>query len=476
MLRSIKLTTIMLSFFGVVALGVGVRQAASTGPQAGPFYSEWSTPVLVPELKNPAADYPTSLSRDGLSLYFYRVNANTREDIYVAHRPDAESSWDVPVKLPSVINTNASDYAAFISLDGHSLYFASDRAGGKGGADLYVSRRANTDDDNAWEPPVNLVEINSPGLDVGPFLFENEETGEKQLYFSSTPFPGGALAVADIYVSVLGPDGFGAPSPVVELNSPAGDNRPCLRRDGREIYIQTNRSGTPSVYVARRASTDQPWSKPVVAFAPGDLGDPSVSFVLTPAMTWDAQTLFIGIWKNGIDNGDTYVTHRKMVSAVNACFHSPQFYLLNLLPMSAKAGNASVVIGGVNYNHPISIGYNLGLIRSVLQGNAFPGLPPSTPLARLNQEFLAAQLSLAMDGDNATYGILQGQLQCYNSLNFFQPILLSNGVKLTYFSTLGDLFEQARLAISENRIDDMDALAGLFDLLNGNDPSGNCHQ
>lgn len=473
MSQNIKFTAIVLTIFGVAALCVGLPHAASTEPQPSLFYSEWSKPVLVPELKVSAADYPTALSQDGLSLYFYRVNANTREDIYVVHRANTASGWGTPVKLPAEINTNASDYAAFITLDGRSLYFASDRAGGKGGADLYVSRRTNTDDDNAWEPPVNLAEVNSPGLDVGPFLFENEETGEKQLYFASAPFPGGALAAADIYLSVLGPNGFGTPTPVVELSSPGGDNRPCLRRDGREFYLQTNRSGVPSVYVARRASTDQPWSTPVVAIAPSDLGDPTVSFVLTPVISWDAQTLFVGIWKNGIDNGDIYVAQREMVTPVNACFRSPQSYLVNLLSVNASVGRTAVYLGGVNYNRPVVVGYNLGLLRAVLQGNAFPGLPPATPFARLNQEFLAAQLSVALAGGTA---VLNGQLQCYRNLGFFPPVVLSNGAKLTPYSTLGDLLEQARLALAENRTADLDALAGLLDQLNGNDPSGVCQQ
>lgn len=163
----------------------------------------------------------------------------------------------------------------------------------------------------------------------------------------------------------------------------------------------------------------------------------------------------------------------------SACFRSPQYYWLNLERLGDRIGNrdASVVIGGVNYNQPISVASNLGLIRVVLQGIAFPGLSPPTPLARLNQEFLAAQLGLALAGDIGSpeaHSVLKGQLQCYGGMVSFRPAILSNGATLTHFSTLGELFEQALLAIRENRATDMDGLVGLFNLLNGTDPSGNC--
>jgi hypothetical protein len=163
----------------------------------------------------------------------------------------------------------------------------------------------------------------------------------------------------------------------------------------------------------------------------------------------------------------------------SACFRSPQYYWLKLEQIGDRIGNrdAAVVIGGVNFNQPISVGENVDLIRHFLQGSAFPGFTPPTPLARLNQEFLAAQLSLALAGGAGSvkaHSALNGQLQCYGGMISFRPAVLSNGGAITHFSTLGYLFDQALLAIRENRTADMDTLAGLFNLLNGNDPSGNC--
>ena len=313
MLRNVKFATVVLMVFGLVVSGVVILLAATNEPQTGPRYSEWSSPVSVPGLNTAAAEYPNSISRDGLSLYFQRINPGTGEDLYVVHRPDSEADWGVPVKLPDGINTSANERAAFISSDGHWLYFASTRPNGMGGSDLYVSWRAHVHDDGDWQPPVNLSAANSPGFDSGPALFEDEESGTTQLYFTSAPYPGGLQAQADIYMSTLGPDGFGPPSPVIELNSPAQDGRPYLRRDGREIFIQSNRFGSLYVYVSTRSSTDQPWSPPVVAISPADLGDPSVDLVATPVLSWDATTLFVGVGRTGIDLGNIFVSSRKKV-------------------------------------------------------------------------------------------------------------------------------------------------------------------
>ena len=294
----------------IVIPGIITLVMAAPGSPAGPRYSEWSVPIRVPGLNTSAAEYPNGISRDGLSLYFQRTSTATGEDLYVVHRPDLESSWGVPIKLPDTINTNANERGAFVSADGHWLIFGSDRPGGFGSNDLYVSWRAQVHDDAAWQPAANLSAVNSVGFDSGPTLFEDEESGTTKLYFNSAPFSGGAQAVADIYVSTLGPTGFGPPSLVVELNSPVQEGRPYLRHDGLEILFQSNRSGPPSIWSSTRSSTTDSWAPPALTIAPADLGDPKVTGVTTPTLSWDRTTLFIGVVRPGIDMGDIYVSTR----------------------------------------------------------------------------------------------------------------------------------------------------------------------
>lgn len=282
--------------------------------EQGPHYSDWLQPHVVSALNTSLAEYPNGISRDGLSLYFQRTNPVTGEDLYVVHRPDHEADWGVPVLLPGTINTSYNERAAFVSADGHWLYFASDRPGGMGATDLYISWRTNVHDDNAWEPARNLSAVNSVGFESGPTLLEDEESGTTQLFFNSAPFPGGTQAVADIYVSALGPGGFQTPVPVVELNSPVQEGRPYIRHDGREIFFQSNRAGRLEIWSSTRSSTAGLWSVPTVAISAADVNDPTVAAVTTPVVSWDRATLFIGVVRPGIDTGDIFVATREKVT------------------------------------------------------------------------------------------------------------------------------------------------------------------
>lgn len=146
------------------------------------------------------------------------------------------------------------------------------------------------------------------------------------------------------------------------------------------------------------------------------------------------------------------------------CFRSPQYYLLN--PISLPPG-VGVEIGGVNFNAPTR---NLTAIRLALQGGR-------SPLQRLNQQFVAAQLSLIRAGGHSSapaFSALQSPISCYG-FNF-APITLSRGFVLTHNSTLADLFEEVRLDIRNNQTADMLVIAGILATLNGNDPLGRCGQ
>lgn len=81
------------------------------------------------------------------------------------------------------------DSGPALSLDEHRLYFATERPGGCGGEDIWVSYRRDRRDDLGWEPPVHLAceadgGPNSASRDLTPALFE-DEAGQVLMYFSS---------------------------------------------------------------------------------------------------------------------------------------------------------------------------------------------------------------------------------------------------------------------------------------------------
>jgi len=63
----------------------------------------------------------------------------------------AWSAWSAPVNLGAVVNSTSNDQHPSISKDGLSLYFVSNRPGGYGGNDIWVTQRATLED--PWGPP-----------------------------------------------------------------------------------------------------------------------------------------------------------------------------------------------------------------------------------------------------------------------------------------------------------------------------------
>lgn len=260
-----------------------------------PQYSDWAAPVnLGPIVNSTVEDMTPFISRDGLSLYIQRPAAAGGFggwDIWVSKRDSVNDPWGPPQNLGPTINTPYLEGNPVVSLDGHRLYFNSDRPGGFGDGDVYVSRRHNKRDDFAWQPAENLGSgVNTWADEHRGIPFEDEATGVVTLYFASNR-PGG-LGDHDIYASTLQPDEtFGPAVLVEELSSASADRHPNIRRDGLEFYFMSNRPGSipnaqgnPSldVWVSTRASTADPWSEPVnlgpVVNAPTHDGGPSLSF------------------------------------------------------------------------------------------------------------------------------------------------------------------------------------------------------
>jgi hypothetical protein len=106
---------------------------------------------LVPELSTPApqGEQRPSIRSDGLEIFFNsnRVGSTPdaqgapSRDIWVAARKSVDAPWDPPVRLGPAVNTGFADLQPQISSDGETLLFSSDRPGGCGASDIYMSTR-----------------------------------------------------------------------------------------------------------------------------------------------------------------------------------------------------------------------------------------------------------------------------------------------------------------------------------------------
>jgi len=84
-----------------------------------------------------------SIGHDGLKIFFQsnRPGSIGLGDLWVATRESTLDAWSTPVNLGSTINTTLVEQNAYLSSDGGTLLFSSDRPGGSGGLDLYMTTR-----------------------------------------------------------------------------------------------------------------------------------------------------------------------------------------------------------------------------------------------------------------------------------------------------------------------------------------------
>ncbi len=137
----------------------------------------WTEPREInEEIGSDGNSYPASLSANGKELYIIKKDAYS-SDIYISYLKNDRFTKMLP--LNKHINSDYTESHACISFNGKSLYFTSDRPGGQGALDIWVSETTNEGD---WGEPRNLgPKINSHYSEETPFLASR---GNK-LYFSS---------------------------------------------------------------------------------------------------------------------------------------------------------------------------------------------------------------------------------------------------------------------------------------------------
>ena len=287
----------------VLFSSVAVASAMSFGTWSSAVSAE-SIAGTSANLSSPALDGCPFVAQRGDVLYFAsdRAGGAGGLDVWYSVR-GTDGSWGDPVNF-SAVNSAADDFCPMAHRNGRTFLFVSARGGGCGGADIYLSRLHET---RGWSAPANLgCAINSAAGEASPSLTDTE------LSFSSTR--AGGLGGSDIYVSALDGASFGAPVLAAGLNTADNDFRPNVRRDGLEIFIDSNRAGGLGgldIWTATRASASDPWS------APTNLGAAvnSTANELRPSLSWDGTTLYFGSTRAGGEGSqDLFVTTRSKLT------------------------------------------------------------------------------------------------------------------------------------------------------------------
>jgi outer membrane protein OmpA-like peptidoglycan-associated protein/tetratricopeptide (TPR) repeat protein len=178
-----------------------------------------------------------NISQDGQWLIFTGCNFPDGLgscDLYISYL--TSDGWSTPENLGETINTEFWESAPSLSPDKRDLYFTSNRPGGYGGNDLYVSHRLPN---GQWTPPENLGPgINTVGNESAPFIHADNQT----LYFTSDGHPG--YGGDDLFVTRKGPKGsWGKPENLgYPINTIENEGSLVVAADGKTAYYASDRA------------------------------------------------------------------------------------------------------------------------------------------------------------------------------------------------------------------------------------------
>jgi Tol biopolymer transport system component len=199
---------------------------------------QWSTPEVAP-FSGQYSDADPFITRDGAQLFFISRRpaagkAGRDTDIWVMDR--TPSGWSEPRNVGVPINSEGDEWYPTVTRDG-TLYFGSDRPGGKGSTDLYRSRLVN----GKYAPPENLGDvINTQFDEFEPFITADESL----LLFMASGRPDG-IGGSDLYVSHHRNGAWTKPVNLGDkINTRGREYSPKISPDGKYFFWTSTRNFT----------------------------------------------------------------------------------------------------------------------------------------------------------------------------------------------------------------------------------------
>ncbi|MBS1508959.1 MAG: PD40 domain-containing protein [Bacteroidetes bacterium] len=194
----------------------------------------WTEPTIIPI----ASEYnvgTAGISPDGQKMMIFIGGSTDPGSLYQIMKDG--DGWSKPTLLAGSINAHGSmETTCSITPDGKTIYFASDRTGGRGGLDIW---KTELKADGKWGMPVNLgPEVNTAANEDAPFIHPDQKT----LFFTSDGHS--TMGGNDIFKTRLSggkwcrPENMGYP-----INTTANDNYFTLLADGKRAYFSSDRKG-----------------------------------------------------------------------------------------------------------------------------------------------------------------------------------------------------------------------------------------
>jgi outer membrane protein OmpA-like peptidoglycan-associated protein/tetratricopeptide (TPR) repeat protein len=207
----------------------------------------WSKAINIgPPINTIGNEGAQCISADGQTLVFtackeYDGYPGGRKgygscDLFIAKKM-ANGSWGVPENIGKPINTEYWDSQPSMSSDGQTIYFVSNRAGGKGGTDIW---KCTKNELGKWANLVNLGDsVNSAENEESPYIHPDNKT----LYFSSEGWPG--MGSKDLFVARIKKDGnFSTPKNLgYPINTGESERDLIVSANAKTAYFSSERPG-----------------------------------------------------------------------------------------------------------------------------------------------------------------------------------------------------------------------------------------
>ncbi|NCX95625.1 MAG: hypothetical protein EBX41_04310 [Chitinophagia bacterium] len=196
----------------------------------------------------PDNDAAQFISADGHYLFFARSDIRSYNgwngggyDLFMAYRVALDSPWTIPEPFGGTINTPYTETTPCLSADNRFLFFASNRPGGYGGMDIWISQYV----EGYWQLPKNAGSaINTAGNETSPYLALDNKT----LFFTSDGHLG--YGGTDIYKATQTSDTTfsNVTNLYAPINTPYNEASCCLKPNGKELIFASDRQGPAGNY------------------------------------------------------------------------------------------------------------------------------------------------------------------------------------------------------------------------------------